>query len=212
VCLDTVGFKRFQHPATHVLLWEFGCAHALPTSKRPFYTCSHLSLQCGATHPMCFASFVFFGCSNTLSPAICWEMSRIGRAMLLQIFQLWPCDAEWWRWHQHDLRHLWRGKLGKRHSLASIPRFSQLQAPLKDLQKSTILYPKYLSSLKLMLRRRSCVVVLFEPSTRKTNAVRVQGFQKTLKPLVVKTSRKDVFDPSQLIMLTNCLVCPAWKS
>ena len=161
-------------------------------------------------HIPCALQF-FCSLANTLSPAICWEMSRIGRAMLLQILQLWPCDAEW-HWHQHDLRHLWRGKLGKRQSLASIPRFSQLQAPLKDLQKRFILYRKYLSSLKLMLHRTSCVVVLFEPSTRKTNAVRVQGFQKTLKPLGLKTSRKNVFDPSHLITLTNCPVCHAWKS
>ena len=190
---------------------EFGCAQALHTSKRPIFhlspTCRHVSLQCGATHPMCFAHFPFFGCSKTLSPAMCREMSRIGRARLLQILHLWPCDAEW-HWHQHDRRHLWRSGLSKRHSLTSIPRFSQLHVPLQDLQKPTKLYCKYLSSLKLMLHRTSCVVGLIEPSTRKNCAVRVQAFHKTWKPLGLKTNRKNVSDPSKLIMLTKLLSLP----
>ena len=122
--------------------------------------------------------------------------------MLLQLLQLWPCDAGW-HWHQHDQRYLWRGKCSKRYSLGSILRFSELQAPLKDLQKASVLYGEYLSSLKLTLHHTSCFVVLFEPSASTKTAARAWGFQETLKPLGFKTSRKNVFDPSQLIMLTK---------
>ena len=59
-----------------------------------------------------------------------------------------------------------------------------------------------------MLHRTSCVVVLFEASTRKNGAGRAQAFQKTWKPLGLKTSRKNVFDPSQINMLTNVLSLP----
>ena len=81
-------------------MWEFGYAHALPTSKRPFYTCRHLSLRCGATHPMCFAIFLFFGkhieSSNILRNVENWprdvaaDFAVVGMRCRVALASTWP--------------------------------------------------------------------------------------------------------------------------